>query len=326
MISIFTKNLLPGLIASALFFGLTWTAFALDELEIRADIEDGTAEVDVSYEDDGDNIDEEYEFEVESYSDLVDQIADELNISRSSVENALEYTADDSFKKGDAREKIEEAEDLMEAADEAIDHAIENELEDKYVDPALSAYTDGKKVLEDADDNYSAEDWENAEYFADEAIEIFEEIFDLLGYEADDFVDKDEDDRQEEAEDAIADARDAHTDARHQIEEAEDDDIETREAQNTLDDVDNLIDEAQDEYDDADYINAKRIARQAEELAESIEDMLEEEEEDADAEEIEEEHDHSEHEHEDEDSEEKLELQLQLITLLQQLILLLSLR
>lgn len=320
-----TQHTLAFFISGAILFSIAASVFAYDDLEIVADVEDNVAEVFVYYEEDGENIEKEYTYDVVDYDELVDKIADQLNTGRGTVENALEYTVDESFEKGAAQDTLEDAEELLDAADAALDHARENDLDETLVDKASSQYTDAKKALEDANDQYAVEDWEDAHEYAEEAEELLEDIFDILGYDEDDFNDKTESERKTDADDAIDDAKEALKSAEEDIDEAKSDHLDTLEAKRLLFDAEELFDKVDDEYDDADYISAKRYAHEVVSLADDIEDTLKAERE-AEEEKEAEEKKQEEAELQQDQAAEKYELQRQLIALLQQLIALLSMQ
>ena len=96
-------------------------------------------------------------------------------------------------------------------------------IESSTGENALVKQFEAEEALEDAEDAYDNENYESASDLAQEAEELAEEVFDILGADADDYVDMSEGDREDAADDAIDDAEEDIDEARNDISDAEKD-------------------------------------------------------------------------------------------------------
>jgi len=321
-----SKYLITILTTATLFFALTTYAREYQDLEIEADINDGNAEVIVTYEKDGETVEENYEYDVVNLDDLVEKISDEISVKDSLVEDIWEYNIDGSFIKADAQEKISDLKKLISAADEAIDNAVENMGDEDKIDEARRIMTQVKRTLEDAEVGYGSEDYTIALEYTDRGVDEAEEIFDLVDYDQDDFIDKGSSEREKVAKESIDDAAEALRESEDDIDEADKADLDTLDAKKILDEADTKLDDARYEFDDGDFIYARKLSRQSQDLIESIENLLEESngEEDLPEEAVPEEVDNEADADNEELSSLKASLQAQIITLMKQLIVLLT--
>lgn len=255
-------------LAVALMFSVATTAFASTdyyEIEIEYEVAGGKTTVEVEYaEEEGDNITKQtYTFFTTDLDDVWEDLADELNLSVGDIEDILdgEYGDDnnDDVSRDDADESLDEAIYLLGEAEYEIED-IDDE-DDKTA--AGKLFNDAENLVDDAEEAFGLGKYGDAKDYADDAIDILEDIIDG-DYYGDDEDEEEEEEDKEDAEDAIEDAQKAIDEAEEYIETLQDKGKDTDDLEEYLAIAKGYLENAEEALDDDDYDEAEEWAEKAE--------------------------------------------------------------
>ena len=159
-------------------------ALAYESLEIEIDIYEDGSIAEVSYEDeDGDDVNEDYEFDETEIEEIYALLAAELDLTADEVEDMTESVTEedgsvddaDSNEEDEEEEQIDDAEEAIEDAEEAIEKAqayidsLDEEEESSLIDYLEGKLNIAEGLLEDAEEAFEDEEYEDAEEYADRA-------------------------------------------------------------------------------------------------------------------------------------------------------------
>ncbi len=178
-----------------------------------------------------------------------------------------ENNAEDAFRDAGGVTRDDEMEDRIDSIDDAIDDAWDelDEREDAGddTDDAEELLTEAEELLQEAEDAFDEDDLDRAEDLLDDIEDMIDEALDAVQSEG-----------ESDAENAIERAQDAIDDAQDAIDDAEDEGDDTDDSRDLLDDAEDLLSDAEDAYDDEEYDDAVKLAKKAEDRADSAVDAL----------------------------------------------------
>lgn len=149
---------------------------------VYVEIESGEAWIDVVFVEGGR---ESFTVDSDEEDEIVEEIADEVDVSESFVRDVLDIDGNSSRDEDedDAKDAIEDAEDAIDEAEDEIDEADEDGDDTDWAEDTLD---DAERKLEKAEDAFDDEDWDEAVEYAEEAEELAEDAIDRIDEDEDD--------------------------------------------------------------------------------------------------------------------------------------------
>ncbi len=165
----------------AVAFGMAFTAYAsYDDLEIEIEVYADRVEVEVEYGDES----EDYTYNDADLEEALDGLVVDLeedfdiDLTASQIEDLAEIdNKEDEDAEEDASDAIKDAEEEIADAAERIEDAEAAEEDEDDLEAASTTLAEAKALLADAEEEFDAENYEEAEELADEAKDLAESIF-----------------------------------------------------------------------------------------------------------------------------------------------------